>query len=75
MVPRPEPLTRQTARLQALLAVAFSQRRKMIRNTLGKWLRGRTIPAFDLAAAGRTREPRRCGSVQPVRRRGRADRR
>ncbi len=50
MTPRPEPLTRETARLQSLLAVAFSQRRKMIRNTLGKWLQEHH-PSLDLEAA------------------------
>jgi 16S rRNA (adenine1518-N6/adenine1519-N6)-dimethyltransferase len=50
MIPRPAPLTRDTARLQALLAVAFTQRRKMIRNTLGKWLQ-QHHPALDLEAA------------------------
>ena len=50
MMPRPVPLTRETARLQALLAVAFSQRRKMIRNTLGKWLREQRAD-LDLDAA------------------------
>jgi 16S rRNA (adenine1518-N6/adenine1519-N6)-dimethyltransferase len=53
MLPRPAPLTRRTGALQVLLAVGFSQRRKMIRNTLGKWL-SLHHPSLDLAAeAGR----------------------
>jgi 16S rRNA (adenine1518-N6/adenine1519-N6)-dimethyltransferase len=55
MLPRPAPLTRRLATLQALLAVGFSQRRKMIRNTLGKWL-GMHHPSLDLDAAA-AREP------------------
>ena len=50
MTPRPVPLTVETPRLQALLAVAFTQRRKMIRNTLGKWLREHHAD-LDLEAA------------------------
>jgi 16S rRNA (adenine1518-N6/adenine1519-N6)-dimethyltransferase len=50
MVPRKAPLTRQTACLQALLAAGFSQRRKMLRNTLGRWLQAHH-PTFDLAEA------------------------
>ena len=50
MLPRPSPLTRERAILQAVLAVGFSQRRKMIRNTLGKWL-SLHHPALDLVAA------------------------
>ncbi len=53
MTPRPQPLTGETARLQALLAVAFTQRRKMIRNTLGKWLQ-QHHPALDLGVAAAT---------------------
>ena len=50
MLPRPAPLTREIGRLQALLAVGFSQRRKMIRNTLGKWLQLQH-PDLDLPSA------------------------
>ncbi len=50
MIPRPVPLTVHVVTLQRLLAVGFSQRRKMIRNTLGKWL-GQHHPDLDLAAA------------------------
>ena len=53
MVPRPRPLTAHTASLQALLAAGFSQRRKMLRNTLGRWLQAHH-PEFDLAAASRS---------------------
>jgi 16S rRNA (adenine1518-N6/adenine1519-N6)-dimethyltransferase len=50
MLPRPAPLTRAVPTLQTLLSVGFSQRRKMIRNTLGKWL-PLHHPGLDLAAA------------------------
>jgi 16S rRNA (adenine1518-N6/adenine1519-N6)-dimethyltransferase len=50
MLPRPAPLTPEIGRLQALLAIGFSQRRKMIRNTLGKWLQLHH-PTLDLVAA------------------------
>ena len=53
MVPRAAPLTRATETLQAILTAAFSQRRKMLRNTLGRWLT-RQRPDFDLAAAAAT---------------------
>jgi 16S rRNA (adenine1518-N6/adenine1519-N6)-dimethyltransferase len=51
MVPRAVPLTSRIACLQALLAAGFSQRRKMIRNTLLRWLQAQH-PDFDLPAAG-----------------------
>ncbi len=50
MVPRSQPLTRQVAMLERLLTIAFGQRRKMLRATLGRWLAAEA-PAFDLAAA------------------------
>jgi 16S rRNA (adenine1518-N6/adenine1519-N6)-dimethyltransferase len=50
MLPRPSPLARDAPALQALLAVGFGQRRKMIRNTLGKWF-ATQHPGFDLAQA------------------------
>ncbi len=50
MLPRPVPLAGDAATLQALLAAGFGQRRKMIRNTLGKWLAARH-PAFDIGEA------------------------
>ena len=52
MVPRPAPLTTHTACLQALLSAGFSQRRKMIRNTLGRWLNARH-PELDLIEESR----------------------
>ena len=55
MLPRPAPLTRNIGTLQTLLAVGFSQRRKMIRNTLGKWL-ALQHSGLDLVAAA-AREP------------------
>jgi len=56
MVPRPVPLTTQTACLQALLSAGFSQRRKMIRNTLGRWLHAHH-PGFEPAEESRV-DPR-----------------
>jgi 16S rRNA (adenine1518-N6/adenine1519-N6)-dimethyltransferase len=50
MLPRAVPLARDAATLQALLAVGFGQRRKMIRNTLGKWFAARH-PGFDIESA------------------------
>lgn len=38
MVPLPRPPALDVARFETLVGVAFSQRRKMLRNTLGKWL-------------------------------------
>lgn len=41
MVPRAEPVALQPALLKELVQVAFSQRRKLLRHTLGRWLEGR----------------------------------
>ncbi len=38
MIPRLEPATLEVARLSEIVKVAFSQRRKLLRHTLGKWL-------------------------------------
>ena len=38
MVPRPDPAAVDVKRLSELVQVAFSQRRKLMRHTLGKWL-------------------------------------
>ena len=38
MLPWPRPAAVDPARLSALVAVAFSQRRKLLRHTLGRWL-------------------------------------
>jgi 16S rRNA (adenine1518-N6/adenine1519-N6)-dimethyltransferase len=38
MVPRSEPAELEVARLSEIVKVAFSQRRKLLRHTLGKWL-------------------------------------
>jgi 16S rRNA (adenine1518-N6/adenine1519-N6)-dimethyltransferase len=38
MVPRPAPVQVPVALLSELVQVAFSQRRKLLRHTLGKWL-------------------------------------
>ncbi len=49
MVPLAAPAAVDRARLAALVTVAFSQRRKLLRHTLGRWLdeQGSTV-AFDL---------------------------
>ena len=41
MIPRAEPAVLVPKVLEELVQVAFSQRRKILRNTLGKWLTGR----------------------------------
>jgi 16S rRNA (adenine1518-N6/adenine1519-N6)-dimethyltransferase len=38
MVPLPQPAAVDPALLSQLVQVAFSQRRKLLRHTLGKWL-------------------------------------
>jgi 16S rRNA (adenine1518-N6/adenine1519-N6)-dimethyltransferase len=38
MVPLPQPAALDVRRLEALVASAFSQRRKLLRHSLGKWL-------------------------------------
>jgi 16S rRNA (adenine1518-N6/adenine1519-N6)-dimethyltransferase len=38
MLPWPKPAAVDRAQLEALVAVAFSQRRKLLRHTLGRWL-------------------------------------
>jgi 16S rRNA (adenine1518-N6/adenine1519-N6)-dimethyltransferase len=49
MVPRPEPADVDEALLSELVQVAFSQRRKILRNTLGKWLEEKKFAgSFDV---------------------------
>lgn len=49
MVPRSAPAPLERAVLEELVQVAFSQRRKILRNTLGRWLDGRGFSGhFDL---------------------------
>jgi 16S rRNA (adenine1518-N6/adenine1519-N6)-dimethyltransferase len=49
MVPQPAPAGLDPVRLGELVAVAFSQRRKLLRHTLGRWLAERgAAPGFDL---------------------------
>ena len=49
MVPLPQPPQLDEARLQALVALAFSQRRKLLRHTLGRWLDEQGVAvAFDV---------------------------
>lgn len=49
MLPWPAPAAVDAARLSALVQVAFSQRRKLLRHTLGRWIEAEGIEAaFDL---------------------------
>jgi 16S rRNA (adenine1518-N6/adenine1519-N6)-dimethyltransferase len=49
MLPWPEPAPVDRALLGALVMSAFSQRRKLLRHTLGRWLDARGFGgAFDL---------------------------
>ena len=50
MVPLPRPHTTAIAQLEAALAAAYAQRRKMLRRTLGGWL-AQQHPSFDLDKA------------------------
>jgi len=49
MTPRPAPSAVDTQRLSEMVAVAFSQRRKLLRHTLGAWITAQGIDTdFDL---------------------------
>ena len=49
MIPREKPAELNPQLLEELVRVAFSQRRKMLRNTLGKWLEEKGFAGeFDL---------------------------
>jgi 16S rRNA (adenine1518-N6/adenine1519-N6)-dimethyltransferase len=49
MVPKSQPMPLDVAVLSELVQVAFSQRRKMLRHTLGVWLAQRQLDVdFDL---------------------------
>lgn len=50
MVPLPRPHTTAIVQLEAALAAAYAQRRKMLRRTLGVWL-AQQHPSFDLDKA------------------------
>ena len=50
MVPLPRPHTTAIDQLEAVLAAAYAQRRKMLRRTLGGWL-AQQHPSFDLDKA------------------------
>ena len=50
MVPLPRPHTTAIAQLEAALAAAYAQRRKMLRRTLGSWL-AQQHPSFGLEKA------------------------
>jgi len=48
MLPRAAPAPLREALLSELVTVAFSQRRKLLRHTLGRWLDARGIDGFEL---------------------------
>ncbi len=49
MVPRPQPAELDVRLLEELVQVAFSQRRKLLRHTLGRWLEARGFAGeFDV---------------------------
>lgn len=49
MLPRAEPVALERKVLEPLVQVAFSQRRKILRNTLGRWLEEKSFSGtFDL---------------------------
>jgi 16S rRNA (adenine1518-N6/adenine1519-N6)-dimethyltransferase len=49
MLPWPTPARLDAGLLEELVRVAFSQRRKLLRHTLGRWLEGRGFAGrFDL---------------------------
>jgi 16S rRNA (adenine1518-N6/adenine1519-N6)-dimethyltransferase len=54
MLPWPQPAAVQAKLLEALVACAFSQRRKLLRHSLGRWLdaRGFSGSGFDLQRRG-----------------------
>lgn len=49
LLPRPAPAAVDPARLEAMVQVAFSQRRKLLRHTLGRWIDEQGLQTdFDL---------------------------
>jgi 16S rRNA (adenine1518-N6/adenine1519-N6)-dimethyltransferase len=53
MIPWPQPAELDRPLLEALVAAAFSQRRKLLRHSLGRWLEARGFGgAFDLQRRG-----------------------
>jgi len=49
MVPRPDPAPVDVKRLSEIVQVAFSQRRKLLRHTLGRWLEEKGLTGnFDV---------------------------
>ena len=48
MQPWPQPVAVPVALLSELVTVAFSQRRKLLRHTLGRWLEARGVSGFDV---------------------------
>ena len=91
MLPRPAPADLDPALLRELVTVAFSQRRKLLRHTLGRWLDAREAAGnFDvqrraeevsvveylaLAESLAQKKSTREGSAPPSRREGSAARR
>ena len=53
MIPHPQPAALPVALLSELVQVAFSQRRKLLRHSLGRWLQERGIASdFDVQRRG-----------------------
>ena len=48
MLPLARPAPLREALLSELVTVAFSQRRKLLRHTLGRWLQARGVDGFEL---------------------------
>jgi hypothetical protein len=68
MEPLPAARSLDAARLGALVTVAFSQRRKLLRHTLGRWIESRAVtPARSTCNAA----PRKCRWPNTWRWRGR----
>jgi 16S rRNA (adenine1518-N6/adenine1519-N6)-dimethyltransferase len=47
MLPLAQPAALEARLLSELVTVAFSQRRKLLRHTLGRWLEARGVDGFD----------------------------
>ena len=56
MVPREAPVALDSRLLEELVQVAFSQRRKLLRHTLGRWLEARAFAEVSMYSAA----PRKC---------------
>jgi 16S rRNA (adenine1518-N6/adenine1519-N6)-dimethyltransferase len=63
MVPLAEPPVVNVRLLSELVQVAFSQRRKLLRHSLGKWLeQSASLPAPSTCSAG----PKRCRCTEYI---------